>query len=1396
MKYFTKNFLAVVILLFTLGFTAGNLFSQTFQWASTYQGVNNVFGQDVETNSSGEIISVGYFFGTADFDPSGATANLTSPGQQDIFVTKLDAIGNLVWAQRFGNSSRNRANNVTVDSYGDIYVTGYFEGVVDFDPGPGTATLTSQFVVTAFILKLDTDGNFLWVRQFGGSAGVSEGLEVVTDSNDDLIVGGYFTADCDFNPSGGGLVYNSAAGRDGYIAKLTSSGGFLWARHVAGDNDNRVNTVALDNNDNIFFGGFFSGQLDFDQFNPGTQTESSGSGPDIFVASYDNNGMHNWSTSIVGTGNNQVNRLSVNRNGNVFLTGQFENTLDFDPGTGVSNETSSGALDSYILSLDNTGAFNWVQPIGGGTNDLGLGVSNGPDGTVYATGYYNGTAFFDGISTMNTLGGNTIYIAKYLEGGALEWTERIGGAGNDFGFNLVVDDNWDVLSTGYFNGSSDFDPDGGGSVIGSVGGSDAFVHKLSQTCVAPIITGTGTLISMLCPGVQDSTRVFVDGTLNDAVEWAWYEGSCGGTYLGSGDSLTVRPTVTTTYFVRPEGQCGAPATCQTVTVNVDNTAPVITLTTPITENTDPGSCYYPSASLTSPTVTDADCGVDTLYNDADVILLVGTTTVTWTAIDVNGNISTATQDVTVEDVELPTITAPTDVTVSADAICQATGVILGSSVSNDNCTVTSVTNDAPATFTLGTTIVTWTVTDASGNVNTDTQNVTVIDDIDPLIIGLPTDITVNNDVGNCSAIVSWTAPTTTDNCAGSSISQISGITNGNAFPVGTSTVVYEALDGSGNSVSGSFDVTVIDSENPVISAPIDVTVSANQNCFASGVVLGSETSSDNCGIASVTNDAPSIYPLGVTTVTWTITDDAGNISTDTQDVLVEDTDAPTVIAPANITVVADASCLGTVASLGTPITDDNCSVASVTNDALANYPLGNTTVTWTVTDGSGNISTAAQIITVVDETDPLINALPADINVSNDAGVCNAVVNWTEPTVTDNCTGASISQTAGIANGGSFPVGTTLVEYTALDGSGNTVVATFNVTVNDAENPTIVAAPDTTIAANNFCTALNVVLDMPTINDNCGVLSVTNDAPILYNLDSTLVTWTITDINGNTATATQFVIIADSTAPSISAPLPVTAYVDTLCQTSIDTLGTPITSDNCAVDTVYNDAPAIYTTGNYVITWYAEDAAGNIDSTTQVVTIIDTIRPEPILVDTTLILDPAGPISLFGSDIDAGSTDNCGVDVVILEQNSFDCNDLGTNTVGVRVIDINGNVYDTSIVVTVEESGIDLDFDQIDDACDDNVNTTTVIVPSGFTPNGDGINDQLIIPALSNYTTINLVVYNRYGNVVYEASPYANDWDGTNGKSGMELPDGTYFYTLELDGGEILNGYIYINRTL
>jgi gliding motility-associated-like protein len=1370
---------------------------QTHEWVAGYQGTANINGQNVVTDMNNNVYSVGQFFGTVDFDPGPGTLNLTSPGQNDLYVTKLDQNGDLVWAFRLGNAARNRANNVTMDQNGDVYVAGYFEGTVDFDPGPGLFEMTSQFVVTAFLLKIDEDGNFLWARQFGGPNGVSEGLGVRVDNNNDVVLGGYFTGDCNLDPLGLGAVYTSTAGRDGFIVKHNSAGDFIWARHLEGNNDNRINSIDIDQQGNIVCGGFFQGDLNFDNLTPSASIETAdGGGQDMFVGKYTSTGSYLWSRSIGGTGNDIVNGIVVNRFGNIFATGQFQNTVDFDPSAGTSNQTSAGSLESYVWSLDEDGLYNWSERIGSTANDLGLGITKDPQGSVYVTGYFNGTANFDGTTTLASLGANTIYVAKYEDAGNLVWASRMGGAGSDFGFGIYASYNWDIVSTGYFSNTSDFDPDGGGDVLNSLGSNDGYVHKFSQTCTAPTVVSAAADISVcVTPGAD--VELSVTGTLNDAVDWYWYSGSCGGTFEGTGATLTVNPTTTTTYFVRAEGACGTLPLCETVLVDVDDVPPVIT-TVAATEDVESGACYYVSENLTLPTVTD-NCVVDTIFNDADLLLFPGVHTITWTAIDEAGNTTQETQQVTIEDNENPSIDAPADITVSADVNCQATGVVLGTPLAVDNCSVESVVNDAPATYPLGQTIVTWTAADPSGNTATDQQIITVVDDTDPTISGFPTDIIVSNDAAQCGAIVSWTAPSVSDNCPGSVIVQTQGLVSGSLFPVGITTIEYTATDGSGNEVIDSFTITVTDDENPTINAPADVTVSANSFCTAIGVALGSPAPADNCAVQSVTNDAPPIFTLGTTVVTWTVTDNAGNQSTDTQIVTVEDNDNPTIIAPADITVNVDpATCQAIIADLGTPITDDNCSVNTISNDAPATFPVGNTTVTWTVEDGSGNISTDTQTITVIDNIDPTIIDLPSDITVSNDPSLCSAVVSWTEPTADDNCPGAVISQTGGVANGGVFPVGSNTVEYTVTDASGNSVQGTFTVTVTDDEDPTITAAADTIIEANQFCSAINIVLDSPTTNDNCGVVSVTNDAPVIFDLDTTIVTWTVVDAAGNTAIDTQLVIVVDSLAPVVSSPLPVTAFVDDNCEILGDSisLGMPNASDNCAVDTIYNDLPDTLTTGTYTVTWFAEDVAGNIGTSTQMLTILDTIAPTPVLMDTVITLSTSGPIVLIGDDIDMGSTDNCGVDEVILEQEVYDCNDLGVNVIGVRVIDVNGNVTDTSIVVEVVESGIDLDFDQIDDACDDDVNTTVVVVPSGFTPNGDGINDLFVITALDNFDQVELFVYNRYGNLVYESQQYENDWDGTSSKNGMELPDGTYYYVIQLDGEAQRNGYVYINRTL
>ncbi|MDX1652416.1 MAG: HYR domain-containing protein [Brumimicrobium sp.] len=1715
MKHSTLK-IFVCSLLFSLTSLTYSVFGQNFEWAGAFQGLDNDYGQGIDIDPSGNVYSAGYYFNNIDLDPGVGAVTYTSAGQQDIYVSKLDPTGAFVWGYSIGSTLRDRCNDIEVDASGNVYLTGYFEGTVDFDPGPGTQLRTALSVRDIFILKLDTDGNFLWVSQLEGTMD-GEGVSVTVDANQNVYVTGLFMGTYDFDPTAGTYSIVSAGNRDAFVMKLNSNGSLDWVVQQSGTDNVYGISINLDNNGDIGIAGFFAGTVDF-VAGPGISNLTSAGSFDIYVLKLDNSGNFLWVRGYGSAGQERGEGIITDSNNDVYVTGRFQNTVNFDPGFTNTSLISGGALDAFILKLTSNGDFVWVNQVRSAGNNIGVELEKDPLGNLYATGYYTGTADFifqNVTTTLTAASGSSSFVQKFNPAGEEIWIHSIEGAGSSIAADISVADNWDIHTTGYFNSTANFDPGISDFSITSVNLTDVYVHKMSQTCAAPVITTVGTLSSMLCPGVVDSTRVYVDGMLNDAVEWSWYSGSCGGTFLGTGDSLTVRPSVTTTYFVRGTGACGAPQPCGSVTVNVDNTPPVITLTTPITVNTDPGTCYYPSSNLTPPTVTDADCAVDTVYNDAAVLLLPGTTNVTWTAIDVNGNMSTEVQAVTVVDAENPSIDAPADMTVSADVNCQATGVALGTPLTVDNCSVISVTNDAPGTFPLGLTVVTWTATDAAGNIGTDTQNVTVVDDTDPTIVGLPANINVNNtpgvcsrvvswvaptvndncpgatisqtsggasgssfpvgvttiqytatdgagnsvtgsftitvndnqvptitapaditvsadnfcsanpalgnavtgdncgvagvsnnapasfplgntnvtwtvtdingnintdiqvvtvvddqdpvivnlpsninvntDPGSCSAVVNWIAPTVTDNCAAPSISQTGGLASGSIFPLGTTIIEYTATDGSGNTSVGTFTVTVTDNENPTITAPSNVTVSTDNNCTATGVALGAPTTNDNCGVASVTNDAPAIFPLGVTTVTWTVTDNSGNTSNATQTVTVVDDVNPQINAPADLTVSADINCQATGVALGSAFTSDNCSVSSVTNDAPAVFPIGATVVTWTVTDGAGNTGTDTQVVTVVDDTDPTISGMPSNISVNNDPGVCEAVVSWTAPTVSDNCPGsvinqtmgatsgstfpvgvttiqytatdnagnttvaaftitvtdnelpsitapadilvsadnfcsanpaignatvsdncgiASISndapssfsvgittvtwtvtdvngnvntdtqdvevvddtnpvivnlpanivanvdpglceavvswtaptatdncpspviaQTSGLANGSSFPLGTSTIEYTATDASGNTTTATFTITVVDNENPVITAPSDVTVYADDNCMANNVPLGTPVTTDNCSVATVTNNAPLIYPLGVTPITWTVTDNSGNSSTAIQLVTVADTTRPSISAPLPVVAYVDTNCQVSGVNLGNPLAFDNCTVDTVYNDAPASYTTGIFTITWTAEDAFGNTNTAVQQVTILDTILPTAVLKDTTITLSVSGPISLIGSDIDTGSFDNCGLFEVVLGQEIYDCNDLGVNQVPVQVIDVNGNIKDTFIVVTVVESGIDLDFDMIDDACDDNVNTTVVTVPSGFTPNGDGINDLFIIPGMSNYSSIKLTIFNRYGSLVYESEPYENNWDGTSSKNGMELPDGTYFYVLELDG-EIFNGYVQINRSM
>jgi hypothetical protein len=787
---------------------------------------------------------------------------------------------------------------------------------------------------------------------------------------------------------------------------------------------------------------------------------------------------------------------------------------------------------------------------------------------------------------------------------------------------------------------------------------------------APIVTCPSNVLVSADPGV--CTASFVAYGLATATD------NCPGSVIISNNAPAVFPLGVTNVIWSAIDGFGNVGTCvQTVTV-IDSENPIITCAAPSSVSADAGSCVATGVVLVAPTTTD-NCAVATVTNDAPLAFPLGTTIVTWTATDFEGNSTICTQVVTVTDDENPLITCPTDVTVPANlATCTAVGVVLGTPTTSDNCSIASVTNNGPVVYNLGTTIVNWTITDGSGNTATCAQNVTVIDTQNPTIV-CPSNMTVNTDAGICDATsVALGASVTADNCSIASVSNNAPV----AFPLGNTIVTWTVVDGSSNTATCTQTITVIDTELPIITCPTTVTVNADATlCTASGVALGSPTTGDNCSVASTTNNAPATFPLGNTTVTWTIVDGSGNSATCTQTVTVIDNQLPTITCPSTVIVSTDlGSCDATAILLGAPTTADNCSVASVANNAPATFPLGNTTVTWTVVDGSGNNATCSQIVTVNDTEFPTI-VCPSDVTVPANFGSCIAsAVALGTPTFADNCTVASVVNDAPA----SFNLGTTIVTWTVTDNAGNATTCTQNVTVVDNQVPTIACPAAVTVPADaGLCSASAVALGTPATADNCSIASTTNNAPAIFPLGTTIVTWTVVDGSGNSATCTQLVTVTDNQLPTITCPVTVTvpANAGTCVATGV-ALGTPMSADNCSVASVVNNSPAIFPLGNTTVIWTVTDGSGNFATCSQLVTVTDTQLPTIACPANITIPANAGTCVATGLALGTPTTtDNCSVASVTNDAPfTFP---LGTTTVTWTVTDGSGNTASCTQTVTV-----------------------------------------------------------------------------------------------------------------
>ncbi len=321
-----------------------------FVWVKQMGGISTDVATSIALDSDHNVYTTGYFSLIADFDPGTGTAQLTAAGDHDVFVSKFNASGNLVWAKRIGGTSHEDGRSLTMDSDGNVYIAGNFSGTVDFNPGPATTNLTSAGDEDIFICKLDSAGNLVWAKRIG-SVNDDIGISLALDSEGNVYTSGYFSGTADFDPSPSTLNLTPAGGNDVFVAKLDSSGNFLWAKQLGGPSNDFGRGIALDSADNVYTTGYFKGTADFD---PGVATvnlTSSAGSDDIFVCKLNSSGDYVWAKQIGGSDGDYGLALAVKSDGDAYVTGQFSGSVDFDFGPDAAILTSDGGNDVFVLKL-------------------------------------------------------------------------------------------------------------------------------------------------------------------------------------------------------------------------------------------------------------------------------------------------------------------------------------------------------------------------------------------------------------------------------------------------------------------------------------------------------------------------------------------------------------------------------------------------------------------------------------------------------------------------------------------------------------------------------------------------------------------------------------------------------------------------------------------------------------------------------------------------------------------------------------------------------------------------------------------------------------------------------------------------------------------------------------
>ncbi|MBP6333853.1 MAG: SBBP repeat-containing protein [Bacteroidia bacterium] len=466
--------------------------AQAFQWARSIHSEGFDQAYDIVSDPQGYVYVAGQIEFVANF---GNGVLIESEGVHDIFIAKYTPSGALVWAKNAGGRGGDKAHSIALDGLGNLFIGGEFEDTAYFD---GTVVMTRIHEVNnMFVAKYDTSGIFQWVRHIDIDGPLqTRGYAVSCDAQGNVYTCGGTKGDTYYENN---FLFTSVGDYDATIIKFTGQGDFVWAKKIGGAESDKAYGILNDNNGSIYVTGYFVGSTNF---GPGVTLVGRG-GTDIFLAKYDTAGSLQWAVQAGDTGFDRGWDITLNTNGQIVITGEFQAHAVF----GSNTAHGRGNHDMFVAGYDSNGNNLWVSSGGGPEDDIGRGVTHDNSGNIFVMGDYGGSATFP----PNSISGNGFseaFVVSYdASGSNLRWIRSIGGYENDRGRGVAADASGNVYVCGEYVDSAHFDNT---KLTGDL---------LLDMFVAKIVSGN------YC-----STQLSVSGNITCA-------GSCDGTAIASANGV-------------------------------------------------------------------------------------------------------------------------------------------------------------------------------------------------------------------------------------------------------------------------------------------------------------------------------------------------------------------------------------------------------------------------------------------------------------------------------------------------------------------------------------------------------------------------------------------------------------------------------------------------------------------------------------------------------------------------------------------------------------------------------------------------------------------------------------------------------------------------------------------